>query len=169
MKRLMTFIVAISFSVFTFAQDYNIAMQVVASAGGYYNSTEAGVSLSWTLGEVAYTTLTEGDYMLTQGFQQGNLFTTDVEKPELAKSDIKVFPNPASVEFYIQVNSSTIKGNTIAEVFDLTGKRVMSKNLVLEDGTPCKMPIVELRSGIYMVKLTIEGGNTIRVFKLIKE
>ncbi|NLI87649.1 MAG: hypothetical protein GX439_05310, partial [Bacteroidales bacterium] len=35
-----------------------VAMQVLATAGGYYENTGAGLSLSWTLGEPAYTTLT---------------------------------------------------------------------------------------------------------------
>ncbi|HOZ16071.1 MAG TPA: T9SS type A sorting domain-containing protein [Tenuifilaceae bacterium] len=169
MKRLCTLILAVSLAVFTQAQDYSIGMQVVASAGGYYNSTEAGVSISWTLGEVAYTTLTAGGYMLTQGFQQGNLFTTDVEKPELSGSDMKIYPNPASVEFFIKINSPTAKGKSTAEVYDITGRKVITKELNLEENEPYRIPIAELKAGIYMIRITVESSKAVKVFKLIKE
>lgn len=41
---------------------------IVSSAGGY--ATGATASLSWTLGEIATETLSNGSYILTQGFQQ---------------------------------------------------------------------------------------------------
>jgi hypothetical protein len=42
--------------------------QVVATAGGYYDNVTG--SLSWTLGEIATETFSNGGYILTQGFQQ---------------------------------------------------------------------------------------------------
>ncbi len=169
MKRLFTLILAVSFTAFSYAQEYNIGMQVVASAGGYFSSTSAGVSMSWTLGEVAYTTLTAGDYILTQGFQQGNLFPTDVEKPELSSSDMKIYPNPASVEFFIKINSPTAKGKSTAEVYDITGRKVITEELNLEENEPYRIPIAELKSGIYMIRITVESNKAVKVFKLIKE
>ena len=169
MKRLFTLILAVSFAALSYAQDYTIVMQVVASAGGYFNSTSAGVSMSWTLGEVAYTTLTAGGYMLTQGFQQGNLFTTDVEKPEIPGSDMKIYPNPASVEFFIKINSPTAKGKSTAEVYDITGKKLINTELSLVENEPYRIPIAELKSGIYMIRVTVESSKSVKVFKLIKE
>ncbi|MGE0077570.1 MAG: T9SS type A sorting domain-containing protein [Bacteroidales bacterium] len=166
MKKLLTIIFALSFSA-AMAQD--IAMQVVASSGGYFESTEAGVSMSWTLGEVAYTTLSSSEYIITQGFQQGDLFSTDVEKPDLPKSDIKVYPNPASVDVFIEISSSTAKGNATAELFDITGRMVDSKVINLEDNTPCKLTVSSLKSGIYLVKITFDNSKSSKVFKLIKE
>lgn len=169
MKRLFTLILAVSFAAFSYAQEYNIGMQVVASAGGYFNSTSAGVSMSWTLGEVAYTTLTSGEYILTQGFQQGNLFTTDVEKPDLSSSDMKIYPNPASLEFFIKGNSTSVKGKTTVEVYDITGRKVITKELNLVENEPYRIPIAELKAGIYMVRVSVESSKALKVFKLIKE
>jgi len=169
MKRLFTLILAVSFTAFSYAQEYNIGMQVVASAGGYFNSTSAGVSMSWTLGEVAYTTLSSTEYILTQGFQQGNLFPTDVEKPESPNSDIKIYPNPASVEFFIKINSPTLKGKSIAEVYDITGRKVITKELNLEENEPYRISILDLKAGIYMIRVTVESTKAVQLFKLIKE
>ena len=46
----------------------SVSPEVVASAGNYFEGT--GVSLSWTLGELATETFSNGSIILTQGFQQ---------------------------------------------------------------------------------------------------
>lgn len=166
MKHLMALLFTLSFSVVN-AQD--IAMQVVASAGGYFESTSAGVSMSWTLGEVAYTTLSSSEITITQGFQQGNLFTTDVEKPTLPVSDVKLYPNPASVEVNIQVTSTTFKGNATIDVFDITGRKVDTQIMNLDDKEPFKLNVSSLKSGIYLVKITMENSKSTKICKLIKE
>lgn len=166
MKKILTIIFAISFST-VIAQD--IAMQVVASAGGYFESTGTGVSMSWTLGEVAYTTLSSSEYVITQGFQQGNLFSTDVEKPEIQKSDIKIYPNPASIEVFIEISSANAKGKATAELFDITGRMIDSEIINLEENTPKKLPVSSLKSGIYLIKVTFDNSKSTKVFKLIKE
>lgn len=52
--------------VFIYAQ--SVSPEVVTSSGDYYEN--ANVSLSWTLGEIATETYTNGNVILTQGFQQ---------------------------------------------------------------------------------------------------
>ena len=45
-----------------------IDRQVIASSGDYFEGTNS--SISWTVGEIATETLTDGNYILTQGFHQ---------------------------------------------------------------------------------------------------
>ncbi len=165
MKKIFTIIFALSVSA-TMAQD--IAMQVVASAGGYFENTNAGISMSWTLGEVAYTTLSSSEYIITQGFQQGDLFSTDIENPDITTSDIKIYPNPASVEVSI-VSSSQNKGNSTIELFDITGRRVDHRIVKLEENSPYRLPVSSLKPGIYLIKITFDSSKSTKVFKLIKE
>ncbi|MEZ5082109.1 MAG: hypothetical protein R2750_01450 [Bacteroidales bacterium] len=54
------------FPVLIYAQ--SVSPEVISSAGDYYEGTN--VSLSWTLGEIATETYTNGNVILTQGFQQ---------------------------------------------------------------------------------------------------
>ncbi|BDX37341.1 hypothetical protein CYCD_06960 [Tenuifilaceae bacterium CYCD] len=149
------------------AQD--IAMQVVASAGGYFENTNAGISMSWTLGEVAYTTLSSSEYIITQGFQQGNLFSTDIENPDITSTDIKIYPNPASEKVYIETLSENNKGNSTIELFDITGRRVEHRIVKLEESTPYTLPVSSLKPGIYLIKITFDNSKSTKVFKLIKE
>jgi hypothetical protein len=58
------------------------AQQAVSSAGTYFEN-ESG-SISWTLGEVVIETLSAGETILTQGFQQPSiLLGTFYENPEI--------------------------------------------------------------------------------------
>ena len=66
-KRTFFILAVLFFTVCSFSQ---IALEPsVIASGGTYSETET-MSISWTLGELATTTLTEGDMILTQGFQQ---------------------------------------------------------------------------------------------------
>lgn len=170
MKRLLTLIFTGTMAIAAYAQNPSIGMQVVASAGGYKDniSSENGLSVSWTVGEMAYTTLKGGNYMLTQGFQQGNLFSTSAEKPELPGSEmISVYPNPASVEFFIDIAAPAAEGRGLAELYDIAGRKVLAREFWLGEAGPHRVPIDNLKAGIYMVKVTVDSSTT-KVFKLIK-
>jgi len=66
MKQTLTILLTALLPVYILAQ--SVSPEVVSSAGDYYEN--ANVSLSWTLGEIATETYTNGNIILTQGFQQ---------------------------------------------------------------------------------------------------
>jgi hypothetical protein len=55
-------------SCFLFLSGQTLSPDVISSAGNYFETPNA--SLSWTLGETAAETFTNGNIILTQGFQQ---------------------------------------------------------------------------------------------------
>jgi len=65
MKNFLLAILAVAFTACFFNAK---AQQVIASSGGYFESEN--LSLSWTLGEPVIETFSNGDLILTQGFQQ---------------------------------------------------------------------------------------------------
>jgi len=65
MKTLLTLF---SLAIICCAKSQSLSPSVIASSGGYSTGTSA--SLSWTLGEIATETISNGGYILTQGFQQ---------------------------------------------------------------------------------------------------
>lgn len=144
-------------------------MQVIAAGGGYFENTSAGLSISWTLGEVAYTTLSTSSYILTQGFQQGNLFTTSVDKPTIAVNDIAIYPNPAKDFVKVKVDIPNIAGKATFDLYDITGRKVISKEMAIEHSVPVELSLSEIRSGIYLLKVTLEKDNLNRIVKLVKE
>ncbi|MCD4746833.1 MAG: hypothetical protein K8R58_11100 [Bacteroidales bacterium] len=66
MKKISTLLLGLAISFAVTAQ--SVSPEVVASAGDYFEGTNA--SLSWTLGEIATETYSNGSNILTQGFQQ---------------------------------------------------------------------------------------------------
>jgi len=144
-------------------------MQLIASGGGYFENAVAGLSVSWTLGEVAYTTLSSTDYILTQGFQQGNLFTTSVDKLGITQNDITIYPNPARDYVKVKFEIPIASGKATFDLYDITGRKVISKVMNVEQSVPAELNLSEIRSGIYLIKVTLEKDNLNRIVKLVKE
>jgi len=146
-----------------------VAMQVLASAGGYFENTGAGLSLTWTVGEPAYTTLTSQGIILTQGFQQGNLLGNKVDELVASVSGIRIYPNPVSGEVNIAVALASTKGQATFEIYDITGRMVKGMVVAVSGQEPYKLDVSNLPSGIYLLKVTIEKPYTTRVVKLVKK
>ncbi len=119
-KRIFFVLAAIFFSVCGFSQ---IALEPsVIASGGSYAETET-MSISWTLGELATTTLSGGDMILTQGFQQPIDFETGISTQEL-NWEITAYPNPVSDELNVRFDIDRTRDFWI-EIQDVTG-RVLS-------------------------------------------
>ena len=69
MKKKTTLVILLfAFCIVHYSLAQTLSPKAMPSSGGYF--VAAGNSLSWTLGEPFYTTLQNGNSMLTQGFQQ---------------------------------------------------------------------------------------------------
>ena len=70
---------------------------------------------------------------------------------KISEKGIKVFPNPASefIVFDIDINSST----ATVEMFDIQGKKVLSRNL----SDSKQVPIHHLAKGLYLYRLNANG------------
>ncbi len=167
MKKIFTLILSLAL-VQAFGQTPAIVMQVVASAGG--TQTNGSITIDWTLGEPVIGNVSGGSIILTQGFQQGNLLGTDIpENPEDFNSSFRMFPNPANDKVQFIVDNKDAKGDFMVDVFDITGRKVLSQKLgqyvPLET---VSLPVSSLKAGVYLVKVTVGGYNT-GLTKLVKE
>ena len=73
-------------------------------------------------------------------------------------SDLKLYPNPVNGD-YVTIQSS-VSGEKNIEVYDITGKRLI--NTILNSD---KLDVSSVSSGVYLVKVTIQGQT--KVSKLI--
>ncbi|MCB9194657.1 MAG: T9SS type A sorting domain-containing protein [Flavobacteriales bacterium] len=78
-----------------------------------------------------------------------------VEEKEVS---INAYPNPA--QDVISIPLSNVSGEGELLVMDLTGKLVISKNLVAVNGGLLKLDVSNLPAGIYVFNLTMENGVT---------
>ena len=72
--------------------------------------------------------------------------------------DLQVYPNPAN-DNYVNIATSMF-GDKLVELFDLNGRKVMSKKISGEI-----LDITNLEAGFYVARITIDAKSS--AFKLI--
>lgn len=145
-------------------------LEVVSPAGSYFMNDVAGISISWTLGEpVIATFVNEGaGIVLTQGFQQGNMFATNLPENTVSAFSAQIYPNPAKTETTVKV---TVPNQLMVnvQVFDITGRIILFESFEpIATEHQYKLNVSSLKQGIYLVKVSA-GDKQQKVIKLIKE
>lgn len=144
----------------------SISPSVIATAGGF--ASNDNVSLSWTLGEVAVTTLTDGNIILTQGFQQP--WETDpsaVFNKELNWS-ILTWPNPVHDQIRVRFSLDVPMDFTL-EIIDLTGKMMKIRNLEnVVPGQEIEVDFSFYPQGMYLMKIASKDRKYQRTIRIQK-
>lgn len=141
------------------------ALSVIAAGGGYAENEE--VSLSWTLGELAASTLTGGDLMLTQGFQQPFALGTGISPPQ-ADWTISVYPNPVNDELRIRFDIVNSEGFFI-EIQDVTGRLIRQiQQKKVNPGDLLVLNFSTYTTGIYFLKVFTSDRQQVQVTSLRK-
>ena len=164
-KILPIIIVAAFFGQQAFSQDIELSPTVIASAGNY--SEAGGISLSWTLGEVAVTTLQQGEIILTQGFQQS--FLKDVGfAANPIKWHIAAYPNPVQDKLWIQFDLPEAKDFMI-EIQDVNG-RVISQHQHKQifPGDVIQVDVSAFSYGVYFFRVATADRRQTRVISITK-
>jgi hypothetical protein len=166
MKKILPFIfAALFYSVHTSAQNIELSPTVIASAGNY--SEAGGISLSWTLGEVAVTTLTQGNITLTQGFQQSFLRDVGFAKDPI-RWQIAAYPNPVRDLLRIQFDLPEDR-DFIIEIQDVNGRLVSQeqfKQVFPGDIIPVEMS--SYNPGVYFFRVSTINREQVRVISITK-
>ena len=167
MKKILYTLVALFFTVqISFAQEIVLSPTVIASAGGY--NTAGDISLSWTLGELAVSTLEQGDMILTQGFQQSypeiigfNLDPIDWQ--------IIAYPNPVVENLNIQFDVRE-PSDFFIEVQDVAGKVISLEQY--KEVFPGDIITIEMSSykyGVYFFRVSTTDREQVRVLSIRKD
>jgi hypothetical protein len=162
MKKLLLFLVSCLFVGSLYSQ--SISSSVIASAGG--DQTVGGISLSWTLGELATETLTSANLILTQGFQQGYFEITAIDDPLSNRIDLKVFPNPAIDYINILIEDKDVK-NVKLELYNLEGKLIYNEQWE-NSGSAHQLQLSNFSSSQYILKIFDDQSGKVQSFKIIK-
>lgn len=141
---------------------------VLSSAGGYNEAS--GISLAWTMGELAVSTLSTTGMILTQGFQQPFLLDigSAIDDPEFRWS-VDAYPNPVSEMLNLRFNIDKPMDLQL-ELYDITGKKLVIKKLpsVIPGGRET-LDFSGLRKGIYILKITNEKQKIRKIYKIQKQ
>jgi len=135
--------------------------EVIASAGGY--NVKSGLSISWTLGETIIPTFTNGNLVLSHGFQQQLIVTAIEEHLDIAVN-VKVYPNPASDVVNVSFDEP-VEGEIGITILDSQGKLV-KKDMIEATMTEKQINLQEIPAGVYYLRLT--KGKLVNVYKVVK-
>lgn len=166
MKRL--FITLIIFLSVFLVHAQNLTPTVIASAGDFLDN--GTVSLSFTVGELAVTTLVAGETILTQGFQQP--FELDVSNAVVDKPvnwSVKTYPNPVEDNLHIRF---TLKnpGDFTVVIMDITGKKVFIKKYDrILSGEVKEIDMTKYAPGIYLISVTSKDQKIRKLYKIRKK
>ena len=170
MKNYLLIILVLTASVLVKAQQ----LEVIATSGDFYKNSSG--SLSWTLGEVAIETLSETNFILTQGFQQSKLTVTSVNELPGLDFTISVFPNPASDFLTVKFEKYDRLTSLMYHLYDINGKLLLLKQ---PEGIETTISLSNFNPSIYILKViqTKDRGATscvsttscVSIFKIIKK
>ncbi len=168
LKRIILVLLFLSGTLIMSAQ-VQILNSVVASAGNY--ATSGAISLSWTLGEVAVTTISAGNLMLNQGFQQPWELIIGTSVPELEINwSVKAFPNPVQDQLNVEFKLDKQADRFSMEIMDITGKRLfVRKAEVIQNEQVVQLDFSQYKEGIYILRVVSEDEKIHRVYKIRKE
>ncbi len=167
MRKNCLFFIFLSFAYWTNAQ--NLEPSVLA-AGGDINFNNQ-VSLEWTIGEMAVTTLYTESTMITEGYHQPRIIVAEFYEPHSFNMDptpshqISVAPNPTESIVNIQMQFEE-ESEMFISIFNLAG--IQQKRIKKTSTDSFEMDLSDFPPGIYLIRFTNSKGRILRTFKLSK-
>lgn len=146
-----------------------LSRTLVSSLGGF--SEVNGFSLQFSVGEpVVRTAISNGgQFVLTQGFQQENLYPVSIEEGVYAMLDFQYWPNPASTELHVRIGADR-QLTLNAGIYDLLGRPtgLPIQNLRVQAPVETVFDLSRLAEGNYYLTLTSEAGKILHSIKIQK-
>jgi opacity protein-like surface antigen len=141
---------------------YAQAQQSVNSSGG--NATGSEGTVSYSIGQVVYTTNSGNDGSLAQGVQQAyEIIPVGINENE-PKISLSVFPNPIADNLILQVND--FEHSTLNfQLCDMQGKQI-SKGQIIAKQT--QINTTSLSSATYFINVVNQENQKVQTFKIIK-
>lgn len=156
----MKILVLLSVMAFTVSA---VAQNAMVPCGG--DASGSNGSASYTLGQIAYQSVTESDGMIAEGVQiPYEILVIGIdERPEITLNAI-VYPNPTmnSVELKIDTEDNTIAYK--AFLLDMNGKSLKTFNI---NDLRTRIEMESLAEGVYFLKV-FNKEQLLKTFKIIK-
>ena len=138
------------------------AQESTTVAGG--NATGAGGTVSFSVGQVAYTSATGSGGTITQGVQQPfEIVTLGADNFSEITLTMSVFPNPTSSFVNLKVDNYNFE-NLAFYLMDISGKQLQTQKI---DSTETQIQMENLPQAIYFLNV-IDNNKQIKSFKINK-
>lgn len=139
------------------------AQQATDAAGG--NASGSGGSVSYSVGQVVYTTHTGTNGSVAQGVQQAYEISiaTGINDTEDTGIHLSAYPNPAKDILNLKVDHYT-EGKFLYQLFDISGKLLEAKHIEAKE---ISITMSNWPQATYFLKIT-QNHEVIKTFKILK-
>lgn len=140
------------------------AQEVIPASGG--EASGNGGSVSYTVGQIAYTFHSGNDGSVSQGVQQPYEIYTEVETaiPKGIELFCTLYPNPVNDRLIIKTEANPHRQALRFQLYDMHGKTLQNGKI---KGSITYVHMTGISSGIYLLKV-IDGNTEVITFKIIK-
>jgi hypothetical protein len=138
------------------------AQESINNSGG--NANGIGGTVSYSIGQVAFTTISNNNGSVAQGVQQAyEIFTIGIHE-DSTNIQLSTYPNPTSDFVLLEVVSDSNQKLTY-QLLDANGKEV-GNNVIATNQT--LIPMEKLENGTYFLNVSIDFKKQLQTFKIIK-
>jgi hypothetical protein len=138
------------------------AQQSANAAGG--DATGTGGSASYSVGQVAYTSVTGSNGSSNQGVQQPyEFFVTGIDDYKDISLTVTVFPNPTQSVVNLKVESTAFE-NLSFQLYTVNGQLLASSKITEALTT---IPMQALAAGPYLLRV-VNSEKPLKSFTIIK-
>lgn len=139
------------------------SQESVNATGG--NASGCGGSVSYSVGQVVYTTNTGTNCSVAQGVQQPFEISvvTGIEEAKGISLSVTAYPNPTNDYLTLEVKDFELS-NLHFQLYDMNGKLLQNEKIT---GTQTSIIMSNLVPSSYFVKV-IQGNKEVKTFKIIK-
>lgn len=124
--------------------------------------TGSGGNVSYSVGQVFYTSADSNGISSTAGLQQAYVITSSKYDPIIPTLQVKVYPNPAVDRLTVEVNDENGEEYTCA-LYDMQGKVILQSRVT--DKT--SLLTQDLPASNYVLKIS-NAQTTVKSFHIIK-
>ena len=151
------------FLICTFSLTTIMAQESVNTTGS--NASGSGGSVSYSVGQVVYTTNTGTNGSVAQGVQQPFEISivTGIEEAKGINLSVSAYPNPTTDYLTLSIGEFDIS-NLSYQLYDMNGKLLQNEKIT---GNQTSIAMGNLVPANYFVKV-IQGNKEVKTFKIIK-
>lgn len=140
------------------------AQEAISAAGG--DATGSGGSVSYTIGQLGYTSNTGIDGSVAEGVQQPFEISTisGIEEARGINLNCLAYPNPTTEFLFLKVDNYN-KENLWYKVYDITGRLLENKKIVDNETT---IDMIDFLPATYFLKV-LDNDKVVKTFKIVKQ
>ena len=137
------------------------AQQANDAAGGV--ATGSGGTASYSVGQVAYTSISNTNNNINEGVQQPYDITIGIPDNKNISLYYTVYPNPFSSSVNLKIEKQSID-NLSFQLFDISGKLILNQKV---NSSETLIPMETLANANYFLKV-MDNNKEVQSFKIIK-